>query len=244
MYSTVTEMTKKAKKEKLSKESRRTTFGPSQRSESSFADDAALDNAFDATADVQDESMEHSDHDDEMEDDDNSEFSDQNMPPIDIDREYSSAEELSNDESASDEESDDESDDVEDDDSDGESDEIFSDEEEAEGDSWHLDETMFDVDEEANPGAARNIEVDDSNNLEGWTRIETGGQASRGLGLGNMLLDMVQPHQGRQQIANGGFLMDTAENILGQYSVPRLERSQSLLLCSNAIHLCLKNQEI
>jgi hypothetical protein len=219
---------------KASRESRRVSFGPSQRSESSFAEDAALDNAFDAAADIQDESMDNSDEDDEIMDDDDSELSD-HMPPIDIASDYSSAEELSNDDGTSDGESGDESDESDDvmeeddeDDSDNESgDEIFSDEEEAEGESWNLDETMnnefFDADEEANNGAGGNNEVDDSTNLEGWTRIENGGQASRG-GLGNMLLDMVQPHQG-QHSGNGGFPWDAAENILGQWCLLVLQKN-------------------
>ncbi len=60
VYNTVNDMAKKEAKSntvKTSKDSRRVSFGPSQRSESSFAGDAAIDNAFDAAADTQDESM-------------------------------------------------------------------------------------------------------------------------------------------------------------------------------------------
>ncbi|KAL7543885.1 hypothetical protein ACHAXR_013277 [Thalassiosira sp. AJA248-18] len=239
VYTTLNDMAEKEKaKLDAAKSSRRITFGPSH--QTSFADDAALDNAFDADgADIQghslDESMENSDADDDDGSDESMEgMSDEDgeieVPPIDYSDndsdDGSSEEEISSDSSSDmeDDEIDDESDEeILDEDA---GDELFSegsDEEEVEGD-WGLENDDFfdgNVEDEVNnslegdaavaAAAAAAAAGNEDDGMEGWTRVD-GGRA-----LGSMLLDMVQPHgNGRQnQMTNGGFLMDAAEHMLG-----------------------------
>ena len=237
VFSTVMDMAEKEKVKqetaKTSKDSRRTTFGPSQRSESAIYDyDAALDNAFDAnSADSIDASMDDSDDediedsDDSMEGDSSDDDDDDEMlevPPIDYSGDDDSAsspedEEISSD-SSSDEMEEDESDEensVDIDDGDAPRDEdLFSDddeEEEAEVGEFLENNEFFDenVEDDANNGveAAAAAAAAGNEEEEGWTSI------NGGRGLGSVLLDMVQP--GRNGRQNGAFLMDAAETMLG-----------------------------
>ena len=60
--------------------------------------------------------------------------------------------------------------------------------------------------------------------MDGWTRVDNGGHA----GFGRILLDMVQPHNIRRyhHLANGGFLMDAAETVLGNIMRGDLDLSE------------------
>lgn len=248
VYTAVEEMAKKEKAKleasKTSKEShsRRTTFGPSQRTESDIYDQA-MDDAFantrgrhmrDGAEDSLDESMENGESMDEEEesmDDSDSEasseievrlgnvdYSDEESVNEDEDDEEVSSEE---DESSSDEEdeSDGESDEEIDDGAERFSDESGDEEEEQEDEEIFFDDGVNPIIEgdrdgmEAGEGDAEEDAVDDGM-MEGWTRIDNGGGPRAAAGLRDMLLDMVQPHA-LGAVQNGNFLMDAAETMLG-----------------------------
>jgi len=248
----------------LDRESRRTTFGPSHRSESAFADDAMLEEGFDIeTAErhvrraarqnyddiVVDRDVNYSesdngdDDDDDMIDDidiDESDSDDENdstdedgeievqlrnvdySDPDDIDSEDD--EEISSN-SSDDEDSDgedgmDDSDDEMNEDSDSERDdgELFLEGnqgemlEEEEG--WSRDNDDFfewsaanDANNEVE-GILGDSDVDDG--MEGWTRVDGEGES------GNMVLNVMRsPGHGNHSNRHRGFMIDTAEAVLG-----------------------------
>lgn len=223
VYSTVNEMhlREKDKAAKTSKDPRRTTADISDLRE---IYDIALDNEFHSNNENAEHSVDNDDDesiDDEVEievrlgDDDDSENSSEE------DDDGSEEEEDDDDEDEDDESGgDDMDDDAESDHNSSESeDEEVYDEVEAEGEEVDDDNFFLDAnaDNEAN-GLDRETSGEneplDETAMEGWTQINNGGRA----GLGRMLLDLVQPHglAGRQSdLANGGFLMDAAETMLG-----------------------------
>ena len=229
VYSTVNEMhlREKDKAAKASKDPRRTTADTSEPSEPIY--DIALDNEFHSN----NENAEHSaDNDDDESTDDESDASTEIEVRLGDDEDSESSSEEDDDESG---EEDDEEDDDEDDESGGDDmdddaesehdsseseDEEVDDEVEAEGEEVDDDNFFLDVnaDNEAINGLDQETSGEneplDETTMEGWTQINNGGRA----GLGRMLLDLVQPHglAGRQSdLANGGFLMDAAETMLG-----------------------------
>jgi hypothetical protein len=226
VFTTVNEMQmrEKEKSAKASKDSRRATLGPSQRSESDIYDLAQLhgggsfdESAGHSNADDDDESIE--------EDSDDSSEIEVRLGNVDDSDGSSEEEDEFSDESEEEEEEEDESD-GDDMDEDADSEPHYSDESEEEEEEEDLGESeevernfLYDAnaEDEANngleQGAAGGNEVPDESMMEGWTRVENGGHA----GLGRILLDMVQPQNlGRQHhLANGGFLMDAAETMLG-----------------------------
>lgn len=217
VYKTVTDM---AEKDKDKAKNRRMTFGPSQRNESSFADDALLDHSFDIQGeeDMQDASGEDDDGSSEsMEGESDSSHSPIDVPPMDIDG--LSDEEIESEDSSGEESSDDmeeESDGHESvDEDDGEDMSNGSEEEggEAEGDWGDIDnDDFFDGNAEDDANALERPRGDEAEAIEGWTRIDAGGRG----GILGGLLDMVgQPQGGTGQQANGGFLLDAAETIMG-----------------------------
>ena len=224
VYSTVNEMhlREKDKSAKASKDSRRSTTDTSEPAEPEIYD-IALDNEFHSN----DENAEHSvDNNDESIDDDSDASTEIEVRLGDDDDSETSSED-DDDESGEEDDEDDESgaDDMDDDSeseqnsSESEDDEV-DDEVEAEGEEVDDDNFFLDAnaDDEANNGldqeTAGEHEPLDETTMEGWTQINNDGRA----GLSRMLLDMVQPHglAGRQSdLANGVFLMDAAETMLG-----------------------------
>ena len=231
VFTTVNEiqMREKAKSVKASKDSRRATIGTIQRSESDLVDVAIEDEFHNNPArrldggGSFDESVEHSSAEDDNEsiDEDSDESSEIEVRLGNVDDSSSEGEDEFSDESE--EEEDDDESDGDDMDEDADSEPHYSDEsEDEEEDLDEMEEVeddnfLFDAnaEDEANngleQGAAGGNEGLDENMMEGWTRVETGGRA----GLGRMLLDMVQPHGRQHHLANGGFLMDAAETMLG-----------------------------
>ena len=231
VFTTVNEMQmrEKAKSVKASKDSRRATIGTIQRSESDL-DDVAIEDEFHSNPARRldgggsfDESVEHSSAEDDNEsiDEDSDESSEIEVRLGNVDDSSSEGEDEFSDESE--EEEDDDESDGDDMDEDADSEPHYSDEsEDEEEDLDEMEEVeddnfLFDAnaeDEAINgleQGAAGGNEGLDESMMEGWTRVETGGRA----GLGRMLLDMVQPHGRQHHLANGGFLMDAAETMLG-----------------------------
>lgn len=244
MFNTVSEMAEKDTKPETSKPgivgNRRTTFGPSQRSESEIYDGALLEDEFsnnparrhaldaDDILDIMDDQNDENSHDEDdgesmEEDSDESSEIEVRLGNIDDlsmasdDSDGNSDEEISSDSESDGEDESDESEsdgDEDDDDDDADAEELFSseDEEGEEAEDWGVDneDDFFDAAEEEanNGGPAAGNEVDDAMGMEGWTRVDAGGGPPRG--LGNMLLDMVQPHAGRP-----GSIMDAAETMLG-----------------------------
>ncbi|KAL9185952.1 hypothetical protein ACHAXT_003729 [Thalassiosira profunda] len=221
VYKSVTEM---AEKDTKKAKTRRGTFGPSQRNESSFADDAALDISFDQEEDAGNASDEDDEGSDEsMGDDESSTHSAHlDLPRMDID---GSDEEIESEES-SDEESSAESDGMEEE-SDGNESVEGDDEDMSNGDAndegdWgeENDEAFFEDDEadeatnaiEQVRGRLARPDGDAEEAMEGWTRVDAGAGGRGGI-LGGLLESLAAQGAGRQQ--NGGFLLDAAETIMG-----------------------------
>ena len=231
VFTTVNEMQmrEKAKSVKASKDSRRATIGTIHRSESDL-DDVAIEDEFHNNPARRldgggsfDESVEHSSAEDDNEsiDEDSDESSEIEVRLGNVDDSSSEGEDEFSDESE--EEEDDDESDGDDMDEDADSEPHYSDEsedeeeeldemEEVEDDNFLFDANAEDeVNNGLEQGAAGGNEGLDESMMEGWTRVETGGRA----GLGRMLLEMVQPHGRQHHLANGGFLMDAAETMLG-----------------------------
>ena len=235
VYKTVSEMKKKdSPKGKEDKEARRSTFGPSHRCESAFADDAMLEEGFDADTAInagrnlleEDNSMDsnESDIEDSMDDEEIDE------DEIEV--------RLGGVEYSDDSEIDESDDDSESDDDESGSDDDMGDDTENEDEVDEMDEDVFlegreeefvfdeendffggdveDDDVEIGVEGRANVDVDEA--MDGWTRIDAVGgdangpgniphQMARALGLegdGNSL---------RQQGTGG--LLGAAESILG-----------------------------
>lgn len=154
VYNTVKDMADKEKaKAKTDKETRRSTFGPSHRSESAFADDAMLEDGFDADTAIN-ARRSFLEDDDSMGDDSNDGSVDDSMDDDELDEEelevhlggvdYSDDSEI--DESDDDDNSnddDDESDDNDDEDNESVDDEDMGDDTENEEEIDEMDEEMF-----------------------------------------------------------------------------------------------------
>lgn len=251
---------------KLGKDSRRSTFGPTDRCDSALYDAALEDDfAHGRRGDSFDESMDDNSEgeDDESMDEDsdssseemevrlgNVDYSDEedgsdNSEEEEDDEEISSDDDGSSSSGSSHESDDNESDEesIDDDDIEDESEELFPEDSDEDNAIDQAEEDFFfeAAENEANnglgPGAAGAGGGNDVMDEEGWTRIDNGGRAAAAAGLGvtgNMLLDMVNnagpggplgggpPLQGLGRVlpgggnaANGGFLMDAAESMLG-----------------------------
>lgn len=210
-----------AEKEKAkleaSKESRRVTFGPSNRSESLIYD-TAVDDEFagnpgrhrhDDGADSMEDESHDSDGSSEIEVRlGNVHYSDDSEEEIesssDEESEEEDEEEASDEEEEEEESDDDSSQMAEDNEQEGEEIDFFED---------YADEELHNVaDQVEGAGAGGNV---DEGMMEGWTRVDNSGAGGRA-GLGNMLLDMVGGQGQQNPLANGGgFMMDAAESMLG-----------------------------
>jgi hypothetical protein len=176
VFKTVTEMAEKEKlKMKTDKESRRSTFGPSHRNESAFADDAMLEEGFDADAAInarrnfleEDDSMGDDSHESSGEDDEDSMDDEEELDEEELEVrlggvDYSDDSEI--DESDEDDNSDDDEDesDVDDDDDDeSDGDEDMEDDTENEDGIDEMDEDVF-LD-----GREEEVMIDDENDFFG-----------------------------------------------------------------------------
>ena len=230
VITTVNEMLMR-EKERLARANKSVTLGTSQPSE--FDIDDVAENEFHniparGGGSSFDESDDQSNVDEEDEsigdDSDDSSEIEVRLGNVDDTSEDSSDEEEEEgdfSEESEDEEEDDEEDDESDEDESMDEEPHYSDE--SDGDEIIDEDTeedfFFDAnaDDEGNNSvqqrAAVGNQVLDESMMEGWTRADNGGRT----GLGRMLLNMVQPNNlGRQHhLANGGFLMDAAETVLG-----------------------------
>ena len=245
VYKTVTEMAEKEKvKAKADKEIRRSTFGPSHRSESAFADDAMLEDGFDADTAINarrnfledDDSMgEESSVEDSMDDEELDEDElEVRLGGVD----YSDDSEI--DESDEDDNSDDDEDsDDDDDDEDNESDddEDMEDDTENEDGIDEMDEEVFldgreeefTIDDESDffggdaeddvlaAGRGNGNDADDA--MDGWTRIDAIGGDAAGGGIPQQMaraLGLGLGGNGNRQRQQGtGGLLGAAEAMLG-----------------------------
>lgn len=213
VYKTVTEMAEKEKaKAKSEKETRRTTFGPSQRSESAFADDAMLEDGFDADTAMnarrnfleEDDSMGENSSDSSVEDSMDDEELDEEELEVRLGGvDYSDDSEIDDSDGDDNSDDDDESDD-DDDDEDNESDDDEDMDDDTEDDDGidEMDEEMFldgreeefTIDDESDffggdaedvsamEGAGRANGADPDDVMDGWTRIDAIGGDATGGG--------------------------------------------------------------
>jgi hypothetical protein len=176
VFKTVTEMAQKEKlKMKADKESRRITFGPSHRSESAFADDAMLEEGFDADAAINarrnfleeddsigDESHESSGENDGDSMDDEEELDEEELEVRLGGVDYSDDSEIDESEDDNSDDDDDESDVVDDDDDDeSDGDEDMDDDTENEDGIDEMEEEVF-LD-----GREEEVMIDDENDFFG-----------------------------------------------------------------------------
>ena len=212
VFQTVTEMAKKEKlKAKADKETRRSTFGPSHRSESAFADDAMLEDGFDADAAVN-ARRNFLEEDDNMGDDSNESSVEADGDSMDEEEELDEDElevrlggvDYAESSSDSEIEESDQDDDGSDDDDDSDGDEDMEDDtenedgiDEMEDEEVFLDgreeEVMIDDDNDffggdaeddvlAMGGAGRVNGAEVDDAMEGWTRIDAIGGDTSGMG--------------------------------------------------------------
>lgn len=211
VYKTVTEMAEKEKaKAKTDKETRRTTFGPSQRSESAFADDAMLEDGFDADTAMnarrnfleEDDSMGENSSDSSVEDSMDEEELDEEELEVRLGGvDYSDDSEIDDSDGDDNSDDDDESDE-EDEDNESDEDEDMDDDTEDDDGIDEMDEEMFldgreeefTIDDESDffggdaedvsamEGAGRANGADASDVMDGWTRIDAIGGDATGAG--------------------------------------------------------------